>query len=196
MMRQTVLKHALGVERFWYKQLFAYGEINERTFKVFMRKIDNQSYRVSMGMTQLRAEGEPSGTIWVERLSDLIGRLLPHDSRPAYVQEYLKVRARNIVATRVLRDLDDLDRIGFLTKSGVIEEVRKTYRAFDSQADASRIELFEKHRRELLPIDSHLANKYLALAKMRVLQELVDKGTLSQKIANTLKERIDEELFE
>ncbi len=160
-----------------------------------MRKIENQSYRVANGLPQLRAKGELSSTIWAERVSDTLGRLLPHDVRPEYVREYLKVRARNIIATRVLRDLEDLERIGFLTKSGVIAEVRETYLGFESKANTERIALFEKYRKELLPIDSHLANKSLAQAKMRVLQELVDKGTLSQKIANTLKERIDEELF-
>lgn len=194
--RQTILKHALWLERFWLKELFAYGEIPEETFKKFMRKIENQSYRISQWKSQLRAPKEASEKIWPEYLSDLLWKIFPNNSRPLHVQEYLKARARNIIASRVLRDLDELNRIDFLKASWVLEDTKQLYTNFENQATTLRLELFEKYRKELLPIDSHLASKALAQVKMKVLTGLVEKGTLSSKIAGTLKERIDGQLFQ
>lgn len=46
--RQTIARHAIGLERFWLKELFTYGEISEHTFKILLRKLEEQSYRISV----------------------------------------------------------------------------------------------------------------------------------------------------
>lgn len=70
------------------------------------------------------------------------------------------------------------------------------YREFGAKAQNVRETLFVQYRSILLPLDSQLAAKSLALTKLRALDALVEKGTLSTKVAHLLREETEHELFE
>lgn len=192
--RQMVARHALGLEYFWLKELYAYGEIPESIFKTLLRKVNNQSGRIKMGKTQIRQKGEKKEFDLSEWLADMVERQL-HKPEKAYISAYLKARARNIVARRVLRDIGDLEHIDFLSKSGAIQETRAHYEQFESQSKMIQEQLYQEFRDEILPLDSKLANKALLQTKMHVVEELLQKGSLSPKIASRLKEEVSEELY-
>lgn len=194
LLRQVVARHALGLERFWLKELYAHCEISERTFKTLLRKVENQSYRLEVGLPQIRPKGEKREVMLAERLSDLIPDF--DTEKRQYVQDYLKARARNIVCERILKDLRQLENIDFLKTSGAVSDTVKEYETFRENSLSLRESLFASYREELLPLDSRLANKAMAQAKMRALDDLVEKGTLSHKVAGVLREEIESELFE
>lgn len=114
--RQIVARHALGLEYFWLKELYAYGEIPEQIFKTLLRKVSNQSERVKLGKSQIRQKGEIKEFDMSEWLSDMVETFL-HKPEKAHISAYLKARTRNIVSRRVLRDIEDLEHIDFLRKS-------------------------------------------------------------------------------
>lgn len=175
--------------------MFAHSEVSERTFKTLLRKIENQSYRLSIGKTQIRGKSEVKESSIIDIIADIILRIWDKDTNPEYVQTYLKARTRTVIASRVLRDLNDLDKIAFLRDHSALETTRKIYKQFEEQAEKARKEIFEEYRKELLPIDSTLAEKSLSLTKLRALDALIEKGSLSPKIGNILKEEIEHSLY-
>lgn len=118
-LHQTVVRHALGLERYWIKELFEDGEITERVLKCLLRKIESQSLRIQEGRPQLRTENERKDTNPLEKLADWIDQI-SLDKDALLVDEYLKARARNIVSSRVLLDLDDLEKVAFLKGSRIL----------------------------------------------------------------------------
>lgn len=192
--RQIVARHALGLEYFWLKELYAYGEIPEQIFKTLLRKVSNQSERVKLGKSQIRQKGEIKEFDMSEWLSDMVETFL-HKPEKAHISAYLKARTRNIVSRRVLRDIEDLEHIDFLRKSWAIEETRAYYEQFELQSKTAQEKLYKQYRDEILPLDSKLANKALLQTKMHVVEALLQKGSLSPKIASRLKEEVSEELF-
>ena len=111
------------------------------------------------------------------------------------LKEYVKARARDIVCERVVKDISELETIAFLDESGIVAEVKGRYESFGKKAREIRQNIYKKHKDEILPLDSKLADKALLLTKSRVLDELVEKSVLPQKVSTKLREEIEEELF-
>mgnify|MGYP003613185054 CR=1 FL=1 len=162
--------------------MFAHSEVSERTFKTLLRKIENQSYRLSLGKSQIRSASEIKESSIIDILADLILRIWDKDTNPEYIQTYLKARTRTVIASRVIRDLQDLEKISFLKNHPAITETRNIYKLFEEQAENARKEIFEAYRKELLPLDSRLAEKSLSLTKLNTLDALIEKGSVSPKI--------------
>lgn len=189
-----VSRHALGLEKFWLKELYAYNEIPEGTLKILLRKITRQIERLEAGKSVLRSGDETPGDNAFEKFADFLDTIAEPKGNPA-VSEYVKARARDIVCERVVRDIAELESIGFLSESGAVAEVKSRYESFGTKAREIRASLYKKHKDILLPLDSRLADKALLLTKNRVLDELVEKSVLPQKVSSKLREEIETELF-
>lgn len=157
-----------------------------------LRKIESQSLRIQEGRPQLRSENERKDTNVLEKLADWIDRI-SIDSDTVLIDEYLKARARNIVSSRVLLDLDDLEKVAFLKGGRILETIRSQYELFASQAEERREALYVQHKKLLFPIDSDVSHRALSKSKMAVLDSLVRKGTLSSKVSAMLREEIESE---
>lgn len=190
----VVSRHALGLEKFWLKELYAYNEIPEGTLKTLLRKIARQVERLESGKSVLRQGDETPGDNFFERFADFLDSFGESGSKPA-MAEYVKVRARDIVCERVIRDIGELENISFLQESGIVAEIKARYAEFGKKARTSREALYRKHKDEILPLDSRLADKTLLLTKARVLDELVEKSVLPQKVSAKLREEIESELY-
>lgn len=190
----TVSRHALGLEKFWLKELYAYNEIPERTLKTLLRKIARQVERLESGKSVLRAGDETPGDNVFEKFANFLDSFGEKGSNPT-IDEYVKFRARDIVCERVVRDMGELESIGFLKDSGIVAEVKGRYEEFGRKAKAHRSAIYKKHKDEVLPLDSRLADKALLLTKNKVLDELVEKSVLPQKVSTKLREEIETELY-
>lgn len=199
MLRKTlyviVSRHAMGLEKFWLKELYARKEIGETLLRRLLRKIARQTERLEGGKPAL-SEGEGSvGDGPFEKFADFLDGLGTEAPNEA-VDEYLKHRAREIVSERVARDIADLERIPFLKESGIVEEIRERYEGFMAKAASVRKELFRKHKDVLLSLDSRLADKAVSSSELKALETLIEKSVLPQKVATKLREEIEERLFE
>lgn len=194
LVRRVAALHALGIEKFWLKHLYKYGEIPEPVFKKIMKRVAAQIRRVEKGESQIdRVKRKGQKADIFERLSEyLIDRLEPKIE--PVKEKYLELRTIHIVIEKALDGLVELGRVDFVGNRAEFSEVVELYEGFRSHAEKERRTLFRNHKTELRRLSAKLTEKSLIEAEEAILEDLSAKEIVSPKLAIRFEKEIAKRL--
>lgn len=198
---ETMLRlYALGVEKHYLRQLFAYGELNEAVYKRILNKLAVQSDRVERGETQARDLHERYQPDWIEQAVEAGRRFLGWRRRRSDIaaEAYMYYRAQVVLIGKVIRHLETLDERGEGRVFGgcaALGLVIGQYRAFEAEARRQMEAVFDKYRDALDRLNEEFAERGLFRAEEKVLQNLLRKELVTPKLYailyNELEQRRD-----
>ena len=195
---QALRAYALGIERHFLRVLFRYEEITEPVYKRILAKLHVQLTRVERGEEQLRSLDENFPEDWFEKIVGMFRRLFfgPVKPEEAVRERYMRCRAQNIIARKVVKHLSS-----FVSQSGsdsfgdrqTFEKVIALYREFERGSAKKRDAVFMEHRKELEALDEAFGRRGLFKAEEHALEDLTENEMISPKLSillyNELKER-------
>lgn len=198
---ETVLRlYALGVEKHYLRQLFAYGELNEPVYKRVLNKLAVQSDRVERGQAQVRDLHERYQPDWIERSVEAGRRFFGWRRKRSDIvaETYMYYRAQAVLIGKVIRHLETLDERGegrVFRDRAALALVIGQYREFESEAKRQMEALFDKHREALEQLNEEFAERGLFRAEEKVLKSLHHKELITPKLYamlyNELEQRRD-----
>ena len=81
-----------------------YNEISEEAFKILMKKIESQIYRIESGKPQIKNEDEEDSFTFFEKLLHIFQKLLSKNT-DIILARYMISRARKVTADKAIKGL-------------------------------------------------------------------------------------------
>ena len=186
-LHRVLTLHALEIERNALFELFSHTEIDERLFRMMLSKIESQIARIEDGKTQIKDAFERKHEVdrlirffsWCEDI------LSPND---ALQWQYMKVRTRQILTEKVLRQLHVLEWVAVLSDTEALRCVRELYEGFHDRASEARKNLLLEHRSSLL--EGKLVESMVHKYTHEALHDMENAGLITHKSSTLLKERL------
>lgn len=195
LIRRVVTLHALGIEKYHLKELYMYNEISEEAFKILMRKIESQIYRIESGKPQIKGEGEKGESpTFIERGFYAVQGLLSKKTDKT-LAKYMISRARKVTADKAIKGLLVLQGIDFITGRKEFQEVVALYEEFRNKAHAECNVLRDECHDKILAFDSRLTNKSLLKTQESIAEDLYHKEIISPKLYIRFKETIEADIY-
>lgn len=197
-MDRTLRLHAIGIERKYLKDLFAYDEITEPVYKRIAGKLTLQFEAIERNTAIKNLSQYKDRMDVFEILSDLFLKLfVPWRSRELAIEEqYMYYRAQTIISRKVLKELDaltDNKESGMLLSLTSLSEVIETYQTFKEGAK-EKMKSIEKDNPEIIHnLNTSLAKKGIAKVEEHILEELSSKELVTPKLAITIKNDLEME---
>ncbi len=189
--RRTLTLHALWIEKQYLKELFLYNEIEEDNYKYILRKIDREIEKVDHNHNQLNKISDK----WNDY--DIFSNffLNAYEKKSTHVDSYIRNRTRLIITRKVIKELRLLEEIDFWYDKNLIEEIIEIYALFNKEADEQRIKLFIDHKATINAIESNLINKSLMKLEEWIINDLLEKEMITDKLHNKFMEDIENEMY-
>lgn len=189
--RTTLSLHALWIEKQYLKDLFAYNEIWEKSFRVILGKINRQIERLENWRTQLKINAsEKSDKDIFERFYDYIIW-----DKISFVDEYIINRTKVIITRKVIKELNELSKIDFGFDKKLFDEIIKVYETFNNTANERMEKSFKKNPNEISVIEAKLVTKSLLKLEESVINDLFTKWIITPKIYAKFDEEIENWIF-
>ncbi|ATU05249.1 hypothetical protein BKN14_02220 [Candidatus Gracilibacteria bacterium HOT-871] len=191
LVKKVISLHSLGIEKQYLKELFYYNEIDERSFKYILRRIEKQIERLEQGKEQLR---KISGA----KLDyDIFTRFLVKSylKKSNYVDCYIRNRSRVIITRKVIKELKNLKEIDFGFNNKYFDEIIELYTTFNKNAENKKTEIFKTHRATINALESRLVNKSLLKLEEKIVDDLYSKEMITPKLYLKFIEEIENEMY-
>lgn len=186
--------HALGIEKYYLKELYMYNEISEEAYKILMKKLSGQIYRIESGRNQLKEEEEDDKATILEKWLSKFQKLLSKSSDPT-LSRYMIVRARKVITDKAIKGLIVLQGIDFIAGRKEFQEVLALYGKFRKKAYDECENIRKEHHDKVLAFDSKLTNKSLLKTQESIIDDLYHKEIISPKLYIHFKEIIEEGIY-
>ncbi|MCD5383059.1 hypothetical protein LR002_02970, partial [Candidatus Gracilibacteria bacterium] len=192
LIKKAISLHALGIEKQYLKNLFAYNEIDEKDFKFIFSKISKQKDRIENGESQIKNINEKFyGNCVIERFLDKIA--LRKNSGD--IRKYIRNRAKVVITRKVLKELEGLKDLNLGFDKKHFDEVQDLYRKFYKIAEEKKDVLFAKNKKEISEIEAKLVEKSLLKLEEKVVKDLYEKEIITPKLYIKFIEEIEEEFY-
>lgn len=190
---QSLHLMAIHVENFTLRQLYVNGEVNERTYRKILGKLNLQTEKI-----EYARHDEIDPTVYIDR-KDIFDHLVnslqttfDRKGRRTTTAERLQYyRAQMIIARKAVKAIKTM-------QTGYREEVFHT-RAYDTiikryehyrTQNAEKVDnLLEKHSEELMPYLSELAKKSVAASGNRAVAYLHDQGLTDESLEEAISHK-------
>ena len=177
--------HALGIEKFYLMQLFAYNEIDEDSFKYIMHKIFRQKERIESDQSQISDINETNDYDFLERI-----RILITFDKDTEIDRYLRNRTKVIIAKKVIYELERLQRALFWFQDESFDKIITLYKQFIKISEDKMKNIGQRNRLSILAIEARLVEKSLLHEEEIVVNSLYKKEMLSKKVQVKFLENI------
>lgn len=186
--------YAIGVEKYFLKNLYTYGEVSEKIFKKILSKLTLQLEQTEQGNFDLVRIHRVDQKDVFERLAT-IGRALffPKQNQFTDIDRYIYYRAHSIIARKVLKELRHLqialpaDTIG----KEVMERVTDLYKDFRAGSEAKMNEVANLIPDAVEELNRTLVSRGLHKSEERVIKELYEKEMITPKLFIGLSEQVE-----
>lgn len=186
--------YAIGVEKYFLKNLYTYGEVSEKIFKKILSKLTLQLEQTEQGNFDLVRIHKVDQKDVFERLAT-IGRALffPNQNQFSDIDRYIYYRAHSIIARKVLKELRHLqialpaDTIG----KEVMERVTDLYKDFRAGSEAKMNEMANLIPDAVEELNRTLVSRGLHKSEERVIKELYEKEMITPKLFIGLSEQVE-----
>lgn len=185
-------KHALGIERQVYLELFGRYELDERVLSVLHHKIERQTERILRNVPQIR---DDEATVPFRRLKQVLLGFLLRFKTPFFkhwqetiktrelIQNYCMHRARKISAERVLEELEQMNTQGdnglyHEASQAIIRQYRKWYEDNTNKMNAIKHE----HPKLVETVEYTIANLASLSMEMEILKDMRAKGIIPENV--------------
>jgi len=184
--------HALWVEKDYLQQMFKYNEIDEYFYLHWLEKIEKQSLRIEAWEKQIQPGQKQKFTLSVldiflkkyakEKMSD-------HDL-------YILYRTKFIVASKVIKSLEDLKSVDFGYDKKIFDNVISLYKDFHISANQEISKLKDKNPSLINNMNHKLLNKWLMKTEENIIKDLYSKDMVTEKLYKHFLHDIEKEVLE
>ena len=195
LLTSAITLHALGIEKEYLHDMYAYNEVPEQIYHERKAKIEKQIARVEAGLPQIRGFKTSTDISPVSRypIERIVRRL--HTCKNTHHNEYIIERTKYILCAKVIENLEALKKIDFGYDSIVIQRVIDLYKKFHDNARREIQELVATDNDVIERINTRLLNKWLMRSEEKLIKDLYHKEMITQKIYQQFMEEIDEEVW-
>lgn len=188
LIRRALSLHALGIEKQYLKDLYAYNEIEENNFKYILNKINRQIERLESGKPQLKDIAEDI----IE--DDFFQKIVNHfaNEKHTFIDTYVTNRTKAIITRKVIKELKMLSNINFGFDKKMFDEIIALYENFNIVANEKKDIIFEKHKTEVSFVEWKLADKSLLKLEESVIKDLFNKEIITPKLYIQFMDEIEE----
>lgn len=193
-----VRKHALGIERQTYLELFSHYELDERVLSMLNHKIERQIERITRRVPQIR---EDSSQVPFRRLKNILLSFIGKLNTPSFhnweetlttrelIRNYCIHRARKISAERVLEVLETMSKQeeNKLYREAAQEVIQQYQKWYDDNIHKMNS---VKHENPKLAetIEYTIANLTSLGMEMAILKEMKEKGIMPENVFSDVHE--------
>ena len=179
-------RYALGIERSSALNTFESKQIDERTLKRILFKIEKQYLRIEMGQDQIKQEDEQD--TWLERFKNWMRDML-YCRKPEQktIRDYVFYRTRSLIASQVIKELRRLKEDLYSESHQAFGKVIRQYESWHDSASKKMYKIEEQmkdliHREEITLLNNHLI--YL---EQDLIEKLHNKHIMNSKVYSLLK---------
>jgi len=187
--------YAAGVERASLKTLFYYEEINETVYKKVLEDISlrvERAERVDEGKVEIRAADFKKD--WLDILSEFGSKYFLGIVKrpPEAVTLYMYYRARSIMANKVIEDLTALSGsdVDLFKDSDIFQPIIERYKKMSAWATEKCSEIRKREPELIDALTVRFAEAGLFKAEEKILEDLLEKETVSSKVHILLTEEL------
>lgn len=183
--------HALGIERYYLHDLFAYGEINDWIVRRLQAVINSQIDKLERGEHLAEHPGSVKPD-WLDRFVNIAHNLMPDRKKHVFLEKFLYYRAKSIITHKVVKEMIQFseDNIRLFTPEEV-KPVIDRYRAYHTAAEEQVRKLIAENAEMLDKVNIKLASRAIEKHRHQLLDELLYRELITPKVHISLKERID-----
>ncbi len=188
--------YAIGIERYFLRELFLYGEVTEKVFKRILGKLSIQREHLEKNNGTVDLTREIDRKEVFERLARLVRNILhPRTKTDSVKDRFMYYRAQSIIARKVVKELSETKETygEDVFDSASLTQVIALYEGFrtDSEEKMKRVQTeFPDIIHALL---EELAECGVFKVEEVVLEDLKKKDMITQKLYITLKEELEKE---
>lgn len=190
---QNLLKrYALGVERHTILELFEAKEVNEKTLKTILNKIENQYIRLENGKSQLKDQIEKENFCYQIPQKILLWLNNKKSSTSILQKQYLFHRSRALVTEKVLVQLSDFKNQFYTdnTYEECFDDIIKQYEVWHANANIKLRKIFEEISKVVNITEMKLFNNQLVYFEEKLVDDLYAKHIMNGKLHHILKKSI------
>lgn len=182
--------YLLGYEKEVLKELFAFGEVNERTFREVYGKLTLQTEAVEAGNALNPSIRHDQKDIFDNISSWLNQRITPRSPEEVRAESILYYRAQEILARKVLKELDAFQNAypGPIVEKSILDEVTRRYRTYRESAFQKREGLTD------LSVHRDLARRSAFRVEEKILTRLKSRELLTPKLYIKLREDFERDV--
>lgn len=191
LVKKAIALHALGVEKEYLREMFMYHECDEYTYLYMLSKIGRQEMRIEKGDLQVDLVAPPQKKPY-DILIHTVKLIRPR--RTKYVDTYVINRTRYITTEKVIWLLEDFKSKNFGYDPRLIDDIIALYERFRVKAHLQILSLQNTHPECLDVIHTQLLNKWLMKTEEKLVDELLAKDMITEKIYQQFMSEIEEEI--
>lgn len=191
-LKKAISLHALGIEKQYLKELFYYNEIDERNFKYIFRRILKQIERIESERPQFKDKDHHTSDDY-DIFTQVVMRNFKQNS--TQLDSYIRNRTRVIITRKVIKELQELQKIDFGFHTDIFEETIDLYADLNKKADEKRLKIFLANKATINAIESRLINKSLLKLEEKTIKDLYQKDIITPKLYIKFREEIEAEMY-
>lgn len=187
--------YAIGIEKQHLKNLYQHHDINEPVFRRVWGKLTLQFEAIEQGNLEPNMSLHTDGKDVFERIASWLRDLVqPFTAEEKIEQQYLYYRAQTIIARKVLKELESMERdfaASIFTKNA-LHHVIELYTTFKTQSEKKMKGVHDAHAGIIDPLTRTLANVGVAKIERTVVRDVFARELITPKLYVTLTDDIKE----
>lgn len=186
--------YAIGIEKQYLKELYAYGEITERVYKRVLGKLAIQHENIDTGTIDdgnLSAFTDDKDVF--ERLASLLYRIISPRTQVVTAEEkYMYYRAQSIIARKVLKEFTLAEERGDESVFGAdaFARTRALYERFRKNSQAKMDAVVLESEAGVMHLSGQLARKGVLKIEFATLDELYHREMITPKIYIAIRDEL------
>lgn len=184
---------AIGIEKRYLRELYAYGEVTEPVYKRILGKLKIQSETLDHGSLNADDSLSEDHKDIFEKLARMVRRVIsPRRIHETPEEQYMYYRAQSIIARKVLKEFRELDSLGEKAAFDIaaLDRTRDLYDAYREQAKKKMDTVADTHPQVIRTVSEHLARQGAHKVEETTLHELFERELITPKIYVTMRDAL------
>lgn len=195
LVKKALHLHALWIEKEYLKEMFRSNEIPENLYYYQLTKIELQAWRVKSNEEQIRWFNKPLTDNKKSRDPILLLMWRLQHTDHCLHDEFILNRTRVILAIKVIEWMKTLQSIDFWYEDQRTQSIIERYQTFHDRALAQIQTLEQNDEHVAICVESALLNKWLAKTEELVIDELLHKEMITEKLHSMFMEEVETEVW-
>lgn len=188
--------YAIGIEKHFLRELYEYGEVNEKVYKKILGKLTIQVERAEHSLSEIDTSIERDSNDVFEILANIVRRIISPSSRKDTIEDqFMYYRAQSIIARKVIKEIGNASEIYDKEVFGslAIERTINRYESYRNQSQIKMNKVAEDNADIIHELHEKLALSSIFKIEERVLEDLKKREMITPKLYITLRDEFEKE---